>query len=920
MSIRLNKPAEISDDDDSFEDPSASGLQNMDEDVFSISSDDTAQNETNISEDDSPISNPKTNEINVPNEERDRVIRNIFSCSTVNNEVALVKDKKPAFVRMIGGVQVTTPVEPYGCQVALMFKVISGISKRENCLLESPTGSGKTLALLCAALAWQKHERERLDKLYEQRSAFNYQSLTDDYGASSFIGNNSDQRQNLFAKAIGVHSIYDNPSASNMKMTTRPLNKNQVNIHKKRKIETEDGSSSSRTEDINMSDGTSLLNELESDGYQIPTIYYGARTHKQIQQVIKEFRRTTYCGLAKMTILSSREYSCIRPYDRKIFASKNDMCRECCSSKSKDTSGPKENKTKTNCKFFDNREKLTHKELPDAFDLEDLVSAGERLHACPYYGARSMAAAANIVFCPYNYLIDPSIRSSLQINVKNEIVILDEAHNIEDICRDVATYTLKKEDFLNSLKEIEIATQYLHANSEVQDDLKNIQRSLNCWVQWFQNQNVLLNQQAINKEVVHKFDVEFFVETLDRHNIGRNHFNAFAKSAEVLCALLRDNASASKLYGITHITAVLVETIANAMSYLFREEGKFIDDFKPALVKTLVETYEAPVDALGWKSSKGEMVEKAIVSLRLMCMNPAVVFSGLSEARTILLASGTLTPLLSLHSELGTVFPNKISPPHVIPRERVWVGTLATCPNGAPLECQMKKADMIEIQDALGAAVLWVSRVTPHGVLCFLPSYTLMNKLIQRWKATGVWNELEQQKHIFVENRNVRDHNDIMEAYYEYANTSKGALLFAVFRGKVSEGMDFKDQQARAVVTIGIPYPNVFDMMVDEKMKYNDRHSNDRNLLSSKEWLRVQAYRALNQAVGRCVRHRGDWGAVLMIDARFKNKYYTEHLSSWVRNFLGNNHHTFDSLVNSPNSLAMFMQAMKINSEEDILM
>lgn len=65
----------------------------------------------------------------------------------------------------------------------------------------------------------------------------------------------------------------------------------------------------------------------------IPTIYYGARTHKQIQQVIKEFKRTAYCELASMSILSSRDYSCIREFDRKVFASKNDMCRECCTTK-----------------------------------------------------------------------------------------------------------------------------------------------------------------------------------------------------------------------------------------------------------------------------------------------------------------------------------------------------------------------------------------------------------------------------------------------------------------------------------------------------------------------------------------------------------------------------------------------------------
>jgi hypothetical protein len=43
-------------------------------------------------------------------------------------------------------------------------KIIKGLQKKENCLLESPTGSGKTLSLLSAAMAWQKVEKENIKK------------------------------------------------------------------------------------------------------------------------------------------------------------------------------------------------------------------------------------------------------------------------------------------------------------------------------------------------------------------------------------------------------------------------------------------------------------------------------------------------------------------------------------------------------------------------------------------------------------------------------------------------------------------------------------------------------------------------------------------------------------------------------------
>ncbi|KAK3102674.1 hypothetical protein FSP39_013063 [Pinctada imbricata] len=60
--------------------------------------------------------------------------------------------------QMIHGVEVVFPCKPYPSQFSMMEKVIKGIERRQNCLLESPTGSGKSLALLCSALAWQTAE------------------------------------------------------------------------------------------------------------------------------------------------------------------------------------------------------------------------------------------------------------------------------------------------------------------------------------------------------------------------------------------------------------------------------------------------------------------------------------------------------------------------------------------------------------------------------------------------------------------------------------------------------------------------------------------------------------------------------------------------------------------------------------------
>lgn len=51
------------------------------------------------------------------------------------------------------------------------------------------------------------------------------------------------------------------------------------------------------------------------------------------------------------------------------------------------------------------------------------------------------------------------------------------------------------------------------------------------------------------------------------------------------------------------------------------------------------------------------------------------------------------------------------------------------------LRATYKEADQLEYQDSLGQLVLAVANTTPDGVLLFLPSYALMDKLSKRWQV-----------------------------------------------------------------------------------------------------------------------------------------------------------------------------------------
>lgn len=58
-------------------------------------------------------------------------------------------------------------------------------------------------------------------------------------------------------------------------------------------------------------------------------------------------------------------------------------------------------------------------------DIEDLVKRSQRCQCCPYYMAREIQQSADIIFMPYNYLLDPGIRKGqdIQLRVKHALIL-----------------------------------------------------------------------------------------------------------------------------------------------------------------------------------------------------------------------------------------------------------------------------------------------------------------------------------------------------------------------------------------------------------------------------------------------------------------------------------------------------------------
>ncbi|KXJ71470.1 hypothetical protein RP20_CCG020471 [Aedes albopictus] len=264
------------------------------------------------------------------------------------------------------------------------------------------------------------------------------------------------------------------------------------------------------------------------------------------------------------------------------------------------------------------------------------------------------------------------------------------------------------------------------------------------------------------------------------------------------------------------------------------------------------------------------------------------------NARSIILTSGTLAPLKPLISELDIPIAVRLENPHIIDGSQVCVKIVGQGPDKEMLNSSYSNRDNPKYISSLGRTILSFCPIIPGGLLVFFPSYPLLNKCQEAWQETGIWSQISRTKPIFVEPRGKDQFLNTMTEYYQKINDpdGKGAVFMAVCRGKVSEGLDFADMNGRAVIITGLPFPPLKDARVILKKKYlQEVRTKENEIISGDEWYSLEAARAVNQAIGRVIRHKNDYGAILLCDNRFHNHRQKSQLSSWIQRHVNTSQH-----------------------------
>ena len=127
-----------------------------------------------------------------------------------------------------------------------------------------------------------------------------------------------------------------------------------------------------------------------------------------------------------------------------------------------------------------------------------------------------------------------------------------------------------------------------------------------------------------------------------------------------------------------------------------------------------------------------------------------------------------------------------------------------------------------------------------------------------------------------------------MKNKIKYADSLKGvlrylgAILFAVVGGKVSEGINFSNELCRAVVMVGLPYPDIKSVEIELKMNWlNKKRAGAGQML-----YQGLCMRAVNQCVGRAIRHRNDSSLIIFLDNRYSQPHVLQQLPGQFFNIM----------------------------------
>ncbi|CAB1323127.1 unnamed protein product [Coregonus sp. 'balchen'] len=634
----------------------------------------------------------------------------------------------------------------------------------------------------------------------------------------------------------------------------------------------------------------------------VTKIYYCSRTHSQLAQFVHEVQKSPFSQDISLVTLGSRQNMCVNEEVRRLGSVQriNDRCMEMQKNKHdqrpKEVEGGKRKRgvSKAVCPYIGAQGLQTLRDavLGAVRDIEQLLSLARETRSCPYYATRLAIPPAQLVVLPYQTVLHEGTRRASGVQLKGQLAQYSERYRSR----------LKAKNLMY-IKQILFVVE-------------GLVRVLGGKVG--QNPHSQTTQPATELLTINNFLFKAQIDNINLFKVQRY----FEKSmiSRKLCGFIEKYAGT----GVTSHTQTSHTQTQFANKENRRTEG--LNRYLQTLQSSQQPDTESPPGqqgaaedrelaaspmmqvegffmALTNTNTDGRVVlhtqgSVAVSSMKFLLLNPAVHFSQvLKDCRAVIIAGGTMQPVSDFKQELlfsagvGADRIIEFSCGHVIPPENILPIVLCSGPSGQELEFTFQNRDTPRMMEETGRVLSNLCNVVPGGVVCFFPSYDYSRRILEHWEASGVLARLSSKKKIFQEPKKA---NQVEQVLNEFSctiqrcavdgGTLSGALLFSVVGGKMSEGINFSDDLGRCIVMVGMPYPNIKSPELKEKMAYLDKnlpHSGGRS--PGQALIDNLCMKAVNQSIGRAIRHRGDYACIVLCDRRYSRPATLAKLPDWIR-------------------------------------
>ncbi|MBT4540423.1 ATP-dependent DNA helicase [Candidatus Woesearchaeota archaeon] len=399
-------------------------------------------------------------------------------------------------------------------------------------------------------------------------------------------------------------------------------------------------------------------------------------------------------------------------------------------------------------------------------DSEDIIEFCSKDELCPYEISIELARNAKVIISDYYYVFNPHVNEvffkKINAELEKSIIIVDEAHNLPDRIRNLATNRLTSMMLKRAIKEAK-----KHGYTETLGNLVYAQDVLIQLSRKFEKMSN--NSRSYYKET--KVTKEEFMDAINKEK----NYDDILSDLISIAESIRETQKRSFIGGI-----------ARFFEYWPKDDEGFTRILK------LEETKEGQ-----------------IITLSFTCLDPSIITSPvIEECHSCIFMSGTLTPTFMYKDLLGvkngiekeykSPFPLKNRLNLIVPKTTT----------------KFEKRSTQQYEN-IGKTTADIVNKIKGNVFMFFPSYKMRDSVYLFFMNLC-------KKTIFLEDSKMSKEQrlEMLEKFKMYKKT--GAVLLGVTSGSFGEGIDMPGDLLNGVVVVGLPL-GVPDLETKELINYFDK-------------------------------------------------------------------------------------------------